>query len=60
MFDFDFAVMSDAEFAAEFRKLAKVWNNFGGDALVLGPMVDACEVEATKRGLDMSVILKGC
>lgn len=60
MFDFDFAVMSDVEFAAEFRKLAVVWNNFAGDAATLGPTVDACELEATKRGLDMSVILKGC
>ena len=57
---FDFAIMSDADFIAEFRKLAVVWNNFGGDAATLGPMVDSCEQEATKRGMNMAVILKGC
>lgn len=57
---FDFAIMSDADFIAEFRRLAIIWNNFGGDAEILAPMVDACEVEATKRGLVGAIILKGC
>jgi hypothetical protein len=51
---------SDEMLVEAFRPLARIWNAGLGNAAELAPIVDAFEAEALKRGMNLSVILRGC